>query len=137
LTCKPGPFVGIENARSKNLQGPFGDTDTEVGIHCAGNIPSQDIGTVPILDFDKIDETLLQANISDCNRSNLIMMINNYISQQIWIFLMMGLAQFLLGINRLQSNLPHQPADPSIIYLMTFYSQTLRDPRNPLKREFP
>ena len=132
---KLGTLIGIENLRLGNLQRLFQGFYAKIRIHCGRNIPSQDIAAIPVHDGNKIDKTLLQTNIRQINGPDLIRMIDNDISQQIRILLMlwMGFAQILLRINRLQTHLAHQPADPLVIYLMTLYLQTLRYPGNTVK----
>lgn len=78
---------------------------------------------------------MLHTNVRNINAPDLIRMINNCISQQIRVFLVirMGLAQFLLRINGLQSHLAHQPADTLMIYFMSLVPQTLRYPGNSVK----
>lgn len=110
-------LVSVENLRLALSQGLLQGNQAEVTIQSVGQLPGQDITTIPIDDRGQVHKTALHRNVGDVAAPDLQRPVDEPVAQQVGInpVGLTGVFRMGLGINRLQAHQLHQPLHPLMV----------------------
>jgi len=98
--------------------------------------PGQNITAEPVHDSHKVNKSMIHPNIRDISTPDLIRMVDFQVPQQVGILPVLGtgFAQFLPGVNSLQTHETHEPAGTLGIDRVSLTPQPERHFRDTIKR---
>ena len=129
-------LVGVKNLRLAVGEGLVQRVETKRHLHGDRDSPGQHITAEPIHHGHQVDNARVQADIRDIRAPHLIDPAHRHPAQQIGVNrpALRGLAEPRLGIDRLQTHSPQQPAHALMIDGIALAVQPGRHPANAIER---